>query len=98
MKPATFTSPRELLAAMGTNIRPLTVHWEDLYLANGFGRIRWSITVASCADLATLTAEWGGKRADRPAYHGTRSMYADIGDQGLVQHCCHTGLPCWRTT
>ena len=94
MRPRTFESLPELIAALG-DIRPLVLTWEDHHLTAG--RRQWKVQVPTCADLEKLTGDWGGRREDRgsPEWHGTVRKYADIGPEGLIEHVCIRGMACW---
>lgn len=92
MKPAVFVDLHDLTGSLAiTGIQPISLTWEDLPT-----RRSWSIQVRTCTDLDKLTTEWGGKRDDKPAWQGTRLLYADVGTEGLIQHVCRVGLPCWK--
>ena len=80
------------------NIYPVSLTWQ--HVRDGVQltdpiRIRWTVYVATCDELAALTAEWNGKRGDRAKFHGSHTKLAVVDTQGLIGHVCHTGLPCW---
>lgn len=92
LKPAVFRDLHDLTGSLAiTGIQPISLTWEDLPT-----RRSWSIQVRTCTDLDKLTQEWGGKRDDKPAWSGTQNRCADVGPEGLIQHVCRVGLPCWE--
>ena len=81
------------------DIYPISLTWEHVRAGVELTdpiRIRWTVYVSTCDELAALSAEWKGKRTDRAEFHGSQTKLADVGERGLVGHCCHTGLPCWE--
>ena len=82
-------------------VYPVSFTWQHVRAGANLtdpSRIRWTLYVATCAEFEALAVHWKGKRCDRPPFHGSRTLQADIGERGLLGHVCHDGLPCWTTT